>query len=153
MRYYQAPNHCQRCKEIIKVKDHQPVSEARRRRFCSHSCASMFHNLKRRVSARRLFAMQCQLCKQPLSIEADCPSSARRRKYCDKCRSLRFAANASKNNPLIQRTKGEVFSARKNWQSARSAIRKHAYSVYAQSGKPFKCVVCQYDMHVEIQTT
>jgi len=132
------------------VKDHEPVSEARRRKFCSHSCASMFHNLKRRVPARRVFTMQCQLCRQSLPIEADCPSSARRRKYCDKCRSLRFAALAAKNNPISQRTKGEVFSARKSWQSARSSIRKHAYSVYAQSGKPFRCVVCQYDKHVEI---
>ena len=148
-RYYQSPNRCQHCKEIIKVKDHEPVYEARRRKFCSHSCASMFHNLKRRVPARRVFTMQCQMCRQSLLIESDCPSSARRRKYCDKCRSLRFAANAAPN-PLGQRTKGELFSATRSWQSARSSIRKNAYSVYAQSGKPFKCVVCQYDKHVEI---
>ena len=54
-----------------------------------------------------------------LLIEADCPSSARRRKYRDKCRSLRFAANAAKNNPLSQRTKGDVFSETRSWQSAR----------------------------------
>jgi hypothetical protein len=149
-RYYRAPNRCQHCKEIIKVKGHEPVYEVRRRKFCSHSCASMFHNLKRRVPARRVFTMRCQLCKQSLLIESDCPSSARRRKYCDKCRSLRFAANAVKGNPMNQRTKGEVFSANRSWQSARNSIRKHAYSVYAQSGKPFKCVVWQYDKHVEI---
>ena len=148
-KYYQAPNHCQHCKEIIKVKDHEPVYEARRRKFCSHACASMFHNLKRRVPDRRVFTMQCQTCNQTLLIESRCPASARRRKYCDKCRSLRFAARMAAN-PLSQRTKGELFSAARNWQSARSNIRKHAYSVYAQSGKSFKCVVCQYDKHVEI---
>jgi hypothetical protein len=146
--YYQAPNHCQHCKEIIKVKDHEPVYEARRRKFCSHACASMFHNLKRRVPDRRVFTMQCQMCKQSSLIEVACPADARRRKYCDKCRSLRFASRIA--NPLSQRTKGELFSARRSWQSARSAIRRHAYSTYAQSGKPFKCVVCQYDKHVEI---
>ena len=94
-RYYQAPNHCQHCKEIIKVKEHEPVYEARRRKFCSHACVSMFHNLKRRVPARRVFTMQCQTCKQTLLIESRCPASARRRKYCDKCRSLRFAAKSN----------------------------------------------------------
>ena len=47
-------------------------------------------------------------------------------------------------------TKGELFSSRKNWQSARTAIRKLADSAYRNSNKPMKCVICGYDKHVEI---
>lgn len=48
------------------------------------------------------------------------------------------------------RSKGELFSSRSNWQSARSAIQRKARRVWSASGKPLKCVVCGYNAHVEI---
>lgn len=47
-------------------------------------------------------------------------------------------------------TKGQLFAARKNWQSARSAIRKHACRVYAKNQGPLSCAVCGYSAHVEV---
>lgn len=47
-------------------------------------------------------------------------------------------------------TKGELFSERKNWQSARSSIRKIAENNYKNSGKPYECIVCGYNKHIEI---
>lgn len=37
---------------------------------------------------------------------------------------------------IIKKTKGELLSERKNYQSYRSSIRKFAENVYKNSGKP-----------------
>lgn len=48
------------------------------------------------------------------------------------------------------RTKGNLFSTRRNWQSARNTIRKDAVRVFTSSGKPLKCHICNYSHHVQI---
>ena len=58
---------------------------------------------------------------------------------------MRLAARS-----LLDDTKGHLFSARKNWQSARSMIQKHARATYAANGLPLTCLVCGYNKHVEI---
>jgi len=40
--YYKNPNRCILCNEIIKVGTRRP-SEARRKKFCNHSCAAKYH--------------------------------------------------------------------------------------------------------------
>lgn len=47
-------------------------------------------------------------------------------------------------------TKGELFGNRKNWQSARTAIRKLADIVFQNSNKPKECAICSYSKHIEI---
>jgi AraC-like DNA-binding protein len=47
-------------------------------------------------------------------------------------------------------TKGELFGCRKNWQSARTAIRKLADSIFKRSNKPRECAICGYNKHIEI---
>ena len=47
-------------------------------------------------------------------------------------------------------TKGELFSKRKNWQSARTAIRKHAADIYFTKTTNPQCVVCGYTKHVQV---
>ena len=46
--------------------------------------------------------------------------------------------------------KGELFSKRKNWQSARSAIQNNARKLYKTSDKPKVCAVCGYSLHYEV---
>lgn len=53
-------------------------------------------------------------------------------------------------NPILNRTKGELFKSRKNWQSARSAIRKHAQQIFKENNPNPKCAVCGYQNHVEV---
>ena len=59
--------------------------------------------------------------------------------------NLSLNINSNTNKKIGLRTKGEVFNGRKNWQSARGAIRKHALFVYKKSNKPFVCAICGYD--------
>lgn len=47
-------------------------------------------------------------------------------------------------------SKGELFSSRKNWQSARSSIRKNAERVLTRTGIEHKCSVCGYSNYVEV---
>ena len=49
-----------------------------------------------------------------------------------------------------KKTKKEMFDTRKNWQSARSGIRKIAYQRFFNENKDCKCIVCGYSKHVEV---
>lgn len=54
------------------------------------------------------------------------------------------------SNFILNKTKGEIFKNRKNWQSARSAIQKTARRIYFENIKAPKCEICGYTNHVEV---
>lgn len=56
----------------------------------------------------------------------------------------------NEKNFILDKTKGELFKNRKNWQSARSAIQKSARSIYFDNTKFPKCKICGYTHHVEV---
>lgn len=68
----------------------------------------------------------------------------------ERCKALNVEFCYYKAKPIGERTKGEVFSEFKNWQSARSFIRRNAKETYVKYGKPLCCEICGYDKHVEI---
>lgn len=47
-------------------------------------------------------------------------------------------------------TKKELFSYYKNWQTARTQIRKLAQKIFEESEKEYKCPICGYNKHIEI---
>lgn len=47
-------------------------------------------------------------------------------------------------------TKKEIFEKYKNWQSARSSIRKRAQQTYEISNKPKHCIKCGYNKYYEV---
>ena len=78
-------------------------------------------------------------------------SSNNKKKIIARCTSLGIEAMSIKKiNPVSEQTKGDIFSNRKNWQSARTSIRKSAQKAFEESGKPYKGAICGYDKHVEI---
>lgn len=68
----------------------------------------------------------------------------------ERCQKLNIKPQIQKVSPTSLKTKQELLSARKNYQSYRSSIRKLAEKTYNDSGKPLKCAICGYDKHVEI---
>jgi hypothetical protein len=68
----------------------------------------------------------------------------------ERCKALNVEFCYYKAKPIGERTKGEVFSEFKNWQSARSFIRRNAKETYVKYGKTLCCEICGYDKHVEI---
>ncbi len=43
-----------------------------------------------------------------------------------------------------------MFYKSKNWQSARTSIRRHAHLIFHSIVKHNSCFVCGYDKHIEI---
>ena len=73
-----------------------------------------------------------------------------RKEITERCNRLNISMVFNKNKGIEDRTKGELFTTFKNWQSARSFIRRNSQEKYLKSGNPLKCKVCGYDKHVEI---
>lgn len=102
----------------------------------------------------------CKCCGKPL------PWEKRRNKYCsNSCAAkinnkgvTRNQKNATdvleekklKRIKIEDKTKGELFSNNKNWQSARSSIRRSAQKIFKKSGKECKCILCGYDKYIEV---
>lgn len=68
----------------------------------------------------------------------------------ERCSKLGMELNIKPVESILDKTKGELFSSRKNWQSARSAIRKLAEAAFKESNPSPKCAICGYHHHVEV---
>ena len=68
----------------------------------------------------------------------------------ERCSKLGMEPNIKVVDSILDRTKGELFKSRKNWQSARSTIRRHAQQVFKENNPNPKCAICGYQHHVEV---
>lgn len=68
----------------------------------------------------------------------------------DRCSELGVSLSFDTNDDILNKTKGELFSDRKNWQSARSSIQKLAREIFKYYNEKPKCAVCGYSNHVEV---
>jgi len=89
--------------------------------FCSMSCSGIYNNRIRNLN-------------KPKKIKSIVKKELINSKTF-------FAANYSKEY---------LFSSSKNWQSARTTIRKHAALVFKESKVEKKCFFCGYDKTIEI---
>lgn len=106
----------------------------------------------------------CLECAEPiLPKDSQKITEVRLKKFCNQSCCARYwnarkpkrARRVKQPRPariaqLPSLTKGKLFAVRGGYQSARSAIRKHAAAVYALSKKPMACAICQYATHVDI---
>ncbi len=67
-----------------------------------------------------------------------------------RCKKLLLVPNILIQTPVMSKTKGDLFSNRKNWQSARSSIQKEARKMYFDNNPIPKCAICGYTNHVEV---
>lgn len=78
-------------------------------------------------------------------------SSNTKQKIINRCHEIGINPPSIKKIVFVNdQTKGQLFKYRKNWQSARTSIRKLAQKSFEDSGKPYKCAICGYTKHVEI---
>lgn len=139
--YYLNPIMCKNCNRIIEIKPNEKVSTVRRKVFCSHSCSAIYSNTSRK---KLYFSAICKNCKKPFTIKR-ATKNMPKRTLCPGC--LYDLKHCFSINSL---TKKELFSQRKNWQSARSSIRNHAEHIYKSSNKLKVCIVCGYSKHYEV---
>lgn len=142
--YEADPNICKSCLQPIPVRDGEKVAVTRKKVFCSQSCAATLNNhLHPKKTPKPQPCGSCTACGKEI------PSN--RARYCSGCRDYSNAFRAGVD-PLIMRTKGDLFKSRKNWQSARSAIAKHARRILLVSGRNPSCEAphCDYSHHVDV---
>ena len=138
------------CKYCSKPIDHKKKKTIV---FCSKSCSARYqHSSKEKVKC------YCLVCEKLIDLTRNEKTGRLNyREMCDECLELnqlkilanRFGCNIE--NMLIEnQTKGSLYERRKNWQSANSAIRKHARKVFDFSGLEKCCKICKYNKIVEI---
>ena len=127
------------------MKEGQKIIEVRKKSFCDRSCAAKYNNRahpKREPTGKKQTLF---ITKEPKKVRCECGEvfliKGRPKKLCPECRGL---------DRVGRLLKGELFQRRKNWQSARSAIQKHARATYIRSGKPLFCKMCGYSKHIEV---
>lgn len=152
-KYLASPSICKRCGKPILPAEGQKVSEVRLKQFCNQSCSASFQNAKRpKIGKSKISSVRealCQRCGVVIVRKKRKNFSYNLRRYCDSCVSIARIARFGVSG-IALRTKADVFAKRKNWQSARSSIRYHAFKVFLASGAPLICAVCGYKQHVEI---
>jgi hypothetical protein len=145
-KYNSHPHLCLECQgPIIALLDHK-LNETLTKRFCTRSCAAVYNNKsspkrpsksnKTKVRKSQPFSI-CQSCGIQVANSINKKGLHNLRKFCDAC----------SGSKIHTRTKGEIFSTRANWQSARSSIRNHACKQY--QGSP-GCDVCGYERYTEV---
>ena len=139
---------CLYCKNIFTV---HKLSEAKKRKFCNTSCSASYNNPKK---PRRIKKRYCSACGSVFIPPKNHPNRLRcniccnKNKYYKKSNRPRHGVYISPN--IENMTKGELFALRKSWQSARSAITKHAIVTYRTSKKTQKCYICGYSKHFHV---
>lgn len=68
----------------------------------------------------------------------------------ERCSKLGMEVNLKHIESVLDKTKGELFSTLKNWQTARTSIRKSAVAIFKENNPSPKCAVCGYQNHVEV---
>ena len=99
-------------------------------KFCSRSCAASFNN---KIPKRKL-AHTCSDCLKIIH---------RGTKRCRECAG-KFQNRLWRNKELGELKKGNA----KNY--GYPMIRNDSRNTYIKSGKAMSCVVCEYDLHVDI---
>ena len=157
--YYEAPNICEYCGSVLLIYPNQKVSEVRKKKFCNRSCAASYNNKERGSKTANLLTetsdsnftnavvKSTSLNEVIRNLGIASPQQSHRDIVSTKIKSMGLSL---KNKEIVFATKGELFSDRLNWQSARSSIQKMARTTYQNSNKPKKCMNCGYDKHYEI---
>lgn len=68
----------------------------------------------------------------------------------ERCLLLNIKTSFVKKCNILDKTKGDLFKERKNWQSARSGIVKSANLIFNYFNPEPKCVKCGYSIHVDV---
>jgi hypothetical protein len=150
--YYKNPSICLFCGNIIEVREKDKVHDVKNKKFCNNSCYSNYRVVNssnqylelRNIDENKkevIKSCKCKKCERIFELKRIENGKFSKQKYCNDCLYV---------DTIGGRAKGELFVNRKNWQSARSTIQKHARMIYKQENKIIRCKVCDYDNYVEV---
>ena len=121
--YYKNPNHCLQCGKVIEVADNQRLSDVKRKKFCSHSCAASFNNKER---VKHTEDKICPRCGGP------------KHKDSEVCKNCWKELNGIENKTLGYFVKGHKYLSSKCQE-----IRAHARKVLENSDREKVCQYCR----------
>ncbi len=128
--YYDAsPNLCVHCDGPILSRPGEKLSETRKKKFCSRSCAASHNNSLSVAPKKKPRPRYCESCGARVSYDPQ--SSETRHILCPTC-------SEKSAQSLVTRTKS---------QSSPADIRNHMRSVLAE--RPHQCQQCGYALHAE----
>ena len=130
--YYANRSICKECSQIIKVRENQQPGEARRKVFCSRSCATSYNN--RKFIKRPSEYTKCPQCGRKKDSKAN---------RCHECRKL----NTFKK---VQEQPIKKYIRNGNSRIKYSSIRTWAAKALLIYGREKRCEICGYDIVVEV---
>lgn len=162
--YNKTPNLCKYCGGPIIAPYDKKLRETKNKKFCSRGCAAKFNN---RQGNREHLKPNIYNFSDYEILEFYNTS----KNFLEFSQKLGYKAEAKYSKKTILQkllelgldiekfykkfsissfTKKELFDRYKQWQTARSIIRKDAKCIYDNSEKPKQCVVCGYNKHYEV---
>lgn len=153
--YYQNPKICKQCEQIIQIPENIKVSTVKKKIFCNKTCAAKFNGSKY-PKRKAITEGPCIKCKKTITYSKRPSGSYSKRDYCEECLRILQLNNTFKRlkvpsyEAFENLSKKDLFSRRKNYQSFRGSIRRHACIVFQKSKQPQVCVVCGYKKHIAI---
>ena len=170
--YNKNPNLCKYCGNPILAPYDKKLKDTKKKKFCSKSCAAKFNNQGKihNVDGKGLHRISSlidnysneeilNIFNSSINITDFSKKLGYKKKIgqdnkhvLNKLNELNLSLDILKDNNvnILNLTKGEIFERYKLWQTARSAIQKHARKIYENSEKTKQCVVCGYDKHYEV---
>jgi predicted restriction endonuclease len=137
--YYENPNICKCCGEIIVVGEKQKVREIRKKIFCSHSCSATFNNQQREAKFREPKEMEAKF-REPKEREVKF-REPKQKEVKQKKERFEFLAGL---------TKKDLIDKHGVYYKFRAVIRKQAHYIFNKYNNDKKCKVCGYKPHVEV---
>lgn len=157
LKYEENPNVCQHCNKALSW-------EQRKNKYCSISCAASANNtnlccnttsfVTKWSDEEFITILNSSNNWVELGINLGYNnnlSSNVKKSILNRCKDLKIEWHSDNiTTPIKSRTKKDIFTLSKNWQSARSNIRRDAYKNYFKENKNPKCKICGYDKHIEV---
>lgn len=125
--YYLSPNLCKNCGIVIDVAPHRKVRDARKKVFCTRSCAAAYNYALGALNGRRRIR-KIKHCAGGCGAEV-----YKNKRWCRACRRIEL-------DRFLTRSKSEVTGPE---------IRAWARLSLIRSGRPLVCEECGYDKHVD----
>ena len=153
------PKYCQYCGKSLSW-------EKRRNKYCNSSCAAKENNkgVKRNsketinnlvyysseTEFKNIINNSKNLTETVNKLGYKTGSQRVKKLILDRCNEFNIKQQIKDIKLVKDCTKEEIFNTHKNWQSARSNIRRDAWKTFRKSGKEQKCCLCDYNKYIEI---
>jgi hypothetical protein len=167
-KYYEDPNHCLNCGEILYVKNNQKVADVRGQKFCNKSCAAQYNNKlypKRTVgailscSSGDSVSRICKRCGNEFEVGRYPNGKPRWKRHCSSCvsevRSEKSKASCKRKGTALPKavedmTKRELRDHYTWHLHYKTTIGRHAKKVFSLSGKEKVCQNCGFIHGIQV---